>query len=193
MPAPHAKVTVSPPEPAPNGPTGSRIVAATVFDDDHPDVAATFKYLAIATQPLQTIGVSVDSRAGDDPYVNATVGASAIREMPIARWDRTAQAAVVQQLGEATGEEPAVSAAAWAETLVSEKFPELNEPKDGHALRRRNSLLHLAEAAEEYTRIASTGERNPAGVLAARRGTTPSTVRGWLHRARREGVAGDVG
>lgn len=191
MPAHPAEVVVSAPQPSPEGPAGSRMVEATVFDDDHPDVAITFRYLAVPAKPLITVGVSVQSRE-QDPYSNVTVGASAIREMPIARWDRTAQASVVQQLSEGAGEEPQTSAAAWAEGLVNEKFPELIEPRDGHAVRRRNSLLHLAEAAEEYARIASTGERNPAGVLAERRGTTASTVRGWLHRARREGVARDI-
>lgn len=193
MPAHPAKVVVTDPEPSPQGPAGSRTVEATVFDDDHPEVATTFRYLAVATQPLLTIGVNVHSRAEGDIFNNATIGASAMREMPIARWDRTAQAVVVKQLSDSMAEEPKASPAEWAEALVSEKFPELDEPKDGHAKRRRNSLLHLAEAAEEYTRIAATGERNPAGVLAARRGTTASTVRGWLHRARREGVARDIG
>ncbi|MFD4790548.1 hypothetical protein ACFWN1_26545 [Streptomyces sp. NPDC058459] len=165
---------------------------ATVLDDEHPDVATTFKYLAIPGQPLQAIGVNVHSRPEPDPLNNFTVGASAIREMPIARWDRTAQAAVVKRLGGDVGSEVESSATEWAEALVRQKFPELDEPKNGHEVRRRKSLLQLAEAAEEYARIASTGERNPAGVLAARRGTTASTVRGWLHRARREGVTRDT-
>ncbi|MFF2385188.1 hypothetical protein [Streptomyces sp. NPDC058108] len=192
MPAHPSQVNVSPPEPAPDGPEGSKVVEAAVLDDEHPNVVARFRYLSLPMQPLLTIGVSVDSRAAGSVYDNTTIGASGIREMPIARWDRTAQAAVVQQLGKVMGEEPETSPAEWAAQLVGEKFPELAEPRDGHELRRRKSLLHLAEAAEEYARIAATGERNPAGVLAERRGTTASTVRGWLHRARREGIARDA-
>lgn len=190
MPAPASKVVVGKPRPAPKGPAGAQLIEATVYDDDHPDVETTFQYLAIPGQALLTKGVNVQERA-DDEYSNATVGASAVREMPIARWDRTAQMAVVRQLA-AEDDAPHASPAQWAEDLVREKFPELDEPRDGHDVRRRNSLLHLAEAAEEYARIVATGERNAAGVLAERRGTTPSTVRGWLHRARREGVARDA-
>lgn len=192
MPAnPAAEVTVGDPEPAPNGPAGARTVEATVSDEEHPNVAATFTYLAAAAQPLMSIGVNVHTRPDMDPMSNATIGASAIREMPLARWDRTAQAAVVQRLKDVPGEQPRPQLATSAENLVNEKFPELNPPADGHAARRRKGLIHLAEAAEEYALIAASGERNPAGALAARRGTTPSTVRGWLHRARREGLAAE--
>lgn len=186
---PAAEVTVGDPEPAPNGPAGARTVEATVSDEEHPHVAATFTYLAAATQPLISIGVNVHARPDAGSISNATIGASAIREMPLARWDRTAQAAVVQRLSNAPSEQPQPQPATSAEDLVNERFPELNPPADGHAARRRKSLLHLAEAAEEYALIAASGDRNPAGALAARRGTTPSTVRGWLHRARREGLA----
>lgn len=189
MPANPAQVVTEDPEPAPNGPAGARTVKATVLDDEHPDVAVTFEYLVMPAKPLLSVGVHVHSRAADDPMHNATIGASAIREMPLARWDRTAQAAVVHLLSDVPSEQPQLPVATFAEELVNEKFPELNPPTDGHAARRRNSLIHLAGAAEEYARITATGERNPAGVLAQRRGTTASTVRGWIHRARREGLA----
>lgn len=192
MPAHPAQVVVTDPEPLPEGPAGSRTVEATVFDDDHPGVATTFRYLAIATQPLLTLGINVHSRDEKPGITNASIGASGMREMPIARWDRMAQAVAVKRLSDTMATDSETTPAEWAEALVREKFPELSKPTDGHAKRRRNSLLHLAEAAEEYARIAATGERNPAGVLAARRGTTASTVRGWLHRARREGVTRDT-
>lgn len=68
-------------------------------------------------------------------------------------------------------------------------FPELNGELKGNALRRRNSLVHLAKMMAEYRRAEASGARNAAQVVADKFDVSAATVRSWLHRARREGLA----
>lgn len=75
------------------------------------------------------------------------------------------------------------------EALVMQLFPELDGALRGNALRRRRSLVFLAGVAREYTQLQVAGDSNPAQTMAEEHGVASGTVRGWLARARREGVA----
>lgn len=69
---------------------------------------------------------------------------------------------------------------------------EIATPDDGlrgNAARRHDALIRLARVAQEYRAAEAAGHRNPAAVVGAAHGVSAATVRSWLFRARREGLA----
>ncbi|MEU3546272.1 hypothetical protein [Streptomyces longwoodensis] len=157
----------------------ARTVEVQVSDPDHA-VSVTFKFGLIPGSPLLTLGFKVWSDQGIR---------SALRDLPIPRWEKAARGAAERRLVAGGPYGQSVSVEDLAEILVREKFPELNGAAGGNALRRRNSLLHLAKMAAEYAEVVESGAKNPAQVLGDRHDVSAATVRSWLHRARREGLA----
>lgn len=175
-------VTVSAGEPEywPVGVDGSRRIEAEVEDGEYPDLRAYFNFGFVPTLAPSLIGFSVQSFA-------SYRGSAA--DLPLRRWEKVARAAAEQRLIAAGPHGQHVDPASLARDVVFEKYPELKEATRGNALRRRNGLLHLAQMHAEYKNAEWSGVENPTQALADTHGVTAATVRGWLYRARREGLA----
>ncbi|MGW3024521.1 helix-turn-helix domain-containing protein [Streptomyces sp. NPDC001221] len=148
--------------------------------DSELDLFVTFEFGLLPGHPLRVLSYRVTSIHGIEVP---------LRDLPILRWEKAAQAAAERRLvaGGPYGQQ--ADRAAVAQMIVDEKFPELVGASKGNALRRRKALLQLAEQVSEYMEAKESGSSNPAQVLADRYGVSAATVRGWLHRARREGLA----
>jgi hypothetical protein len=118
------------------------------------------------------------------------VGASFIRDMPTARLERAARLIVeadLSDLGELE-QDSADDVAAIARELVRERWPDLDPEAGAGAARRWNRLVRLAEVVHEHQAARIRGDKAPANAVAKARGVEPSTVRSWLHQAKREGI-----
>src|ERR1044072_992987 len=148
--------------------------------DEEQGLFVIFEFGLVPGLPLGVLGCRVTSLNWID---------TRLRDLPVTRWEKAARAAAERRLvaGGPYGQQ--VSAGDLAESLVNEKFPELAGASGGNALRRRNGLVHLAKMAHEYMEARESGAENPTAVLAERYEVSAATVRGWLHRARREGLA----
>jgi hypothetical protein len=132
-------------------------------------------YERAASGELVLIEIRIRATEGDALVVGG------LGPLPLARWDRSARFRAATE-----GAEPSEELAlARVRTL----HPALGPHCSGNARRRWASLVGLAKVAEEYGRIAACGVANPALLLAAQHGVPAGTVRSWLHKARREGLA----
>lgn len=163
--------------------TDARKVEVHVRDSEH-DVFVTFEFGLAPGLPLYVLDYRVSSFQGIR---------TPLRDLPVARWERAAQAAAERRLVAGGPYGQHVDPKGLAQTIVDKKFPELAGAAKGNALRRRKALLQLAEKAAEYMQVRESGATNPAEVLAEQHGVSAATVRGWLHRARREGLALESG
>lgn len=181
MPAHTPALEVEPQDPQTWGITGvdAKTVEVYVKDAGH-EVFAVFKFGLIPGRPLMTLGFNVWSEQGLQ---------GAVSNLPISRWEKAARGAAERRLVAGGPYGQSVSPDDLAEMRVGEKFPELADATGGNALRRRNSLLHLAKMAAEYAEVVESGAKNPAQILGDRHGVSAATVRSWLHRARKEGLA----
>lgn len=75
-----------------------------------------------------------------------------------------------------------------ADDMMRQLYPDVVED-DGTAggRRRYRSLHHLADVAVEYETLLAEGRDDPAVEIAHRHGSTPTTARSWVFRARRAG------
>lgn len=129
------------------------------------------------------------------------VGASFVRDLPMAKLERAARMAAEMMLSQgatAAGEKlrhtysPAGESAEIPEiarAIVRERWPDLDPEAGAGAARRWNRLVRLAEVVQEHQAARARGEKAPASAVAQARGVEPGTVRTWLHQARREGIA----
>lgn len=85
-------------EPAASQDAGAREVAhVSIQDASHPGVRASFQYLVPdQLQQIEPVGFSVTHLVAERPAGAARFGPGIIKDMPLARWDRVAQAAVTQ-------------------------------------------------------------------------------------------------
>jgi hypothetical protein len=186
MPAhpPALEVDADEPEVWPITGLDARTVDVSVRDTEF-DIGAVFKFGLSPGRPLLTLSYRVYGSLSD-----GTAGIqSPLRDLPVARWEKAARGAAERRLVDLGPYGQSVDPEDLAEIQVNEKFPELADATGGNALRRRKSLLHLAQMAAEYAEIVESGARNPAQVLGERHKVSAGTVRSWLHRARREGLA----
>jgi hypothetical protein len=181
MPAPPHKLEVEADEPEywPVGVPGSRTIEVMVRDPDY-DGTALFKFGMVPTLGMRLVSFTAFSDQGFE---------TALKDLPVSRWEKVARAAAERTLMATGPHGQHVAPEAMAEIIVNEKFPELAGATGGNALRRRNGLIHLAMMFQEYKRAEETGVENPAQVLAEQHSVSAATVRGWLHRARKEGLA----
>lgn len=181
MPArtPTLEVQADEPQPWPVGVPGARTVEVGVRDRSLA-MDATLRYGLVPGSHLVTLGFAVNSEGGID---------TPLRDLPFARWDKAARGAAERVLVASGPHSQSVPPDILAELMVDQQFPELKDAAGGNALRRRKSLLHLAQMAAEYSEIQGSGSSNPAQVLGDRYDVSAATVRSWLHRARREGLA----
>ncbi|MFJ9474738.1 hypothetical protein ACIRRI_06940 [Streptomyces mirabilis] len=161
------------------GVDGSRTIEVIVRDPDY-DGTVLFKFGMIPTQGMRVVTFTVFSAQGLEVSV---------KDLPVSRWEKVARAAAERRLMAGGPYQQHVAPGDLAELIVNEKFPELAGAAGGNALRRRNGLVHLAKMFEEYKQAEESGIENPAQVLAEKHSVSAATVRGWLHRARREGLA----
>ncbi|WP_329340693.1 hypothetical protein OG252_33145 [Streptomyces sp. NBC_01352] len=173
------EVEADEPEYWPIGVDGSRTIEVIVRDPDH-DGTALFKFGMVPTLGMRIVTFTAFSNQGFK---------ASLKDLPVSRWEKVARAAAERRLmaGGPYGQHVAPEDA--ARSIVNKKFPELADASGGNALRRRNGLIHLAMMFEEYKRAEETGVENPAQVLAEKHSVSAATVRGWLHRARKEGLA----
>lgn len=150
-------------------------IVVPIHDEQHPEVSVELRYARGTDGTLALIGFTVLPTGGGN------LASSSIKDLPFARWDRMARfQAATSSTEDLDG---------LALRRVKEAWPDLGTHCRGHAKRRWQALVRLARFAEEYARIAATGSSNPAAVLGERHHVPEATVRGWLHRARREGLA----
>lgn len=161
------------------GVDGSRTIEVIVRDPDY-DGMALFKFGMIPNQGMRIVTFTAFSAQGLEVSV---------KDLPLARWEKAARAAAERRLMAGGPYVQHVAPEDLAQSVVDEKFPELAGATGGNALRRRNGLIHLAKMFEEYKRAEESGVENPAQVLAGKHSVSAATVRGWLHRARKEGLA----
>lgn len=185
MPATKLSVDTAAQEPQhwPNGVPGSRTVAVELTDDDVPGATASFLFGALPDMPMELLSFGVTRKPEGRLLV--------VRDLPLTRWERAARAEAERSLVTTGPHGQHVSEESTARSMVDARFPELRDASGGNALRRRNALVHLAEIAQEYKRAEAAGARNPAQIIADHHAVTSSTVRGWMHRARREGLAAE--
>jgi hypothetical protein len=169
------------PEPWPVGVDGARLVNVAVSDPDHPDLAVTFEFGMVPAQAMSVVRFHLESRPG--------YSVTSLRDLPMSRWERAARAAAESRIVTNGPIGQHVDPDALADELVDARFPELTDAKGGNPLRRRNGLVHLAKMFQEYKQAEQSGVQNPAQALANAHSVTTATVRGWLHRARKEGLA----
>lgn len=139
-----------------------------------------FKFGMVPGLPLSALSYAVHSEWGIE---------TPLRELPVSRWEKAARAAAERRLVADGPYGQQVPPDDLARIVVDQRFPELADATGGNALRRRNGLIHLAKMVKEYREVEETGASNPAQVLAERHKVSTATVRGWLHRARKEGLA----
>lgn len=151
------------------------LVVIQVRDDHHPSVAPDLVYERAASGELVLSEIRIRAAEGGSLLVGG------LGPLPLARWDRSARFQAATQAGEPPEE--------LALARVRVLHPELGPHCTGNVRRRWASLVGLARVAEEYGRIAACGVANPALLLAAQHGVPAGTVRSWIHKARREGLA----
>lgn len=214
---PQMTVSVSFEEPSPED-EGTKPMAKVFIDDSsHPYLRALMQYVIIdAHGGFRPVGFSVTQVVGENlPDEFERLGPGAIKDLPITRWDRVAQAAVTRalarsvpssittQVGVAEAPDRSDEAAATlmpvpskvavsrrdrAIQVVSKLRPDLVPSKSKGAARSWNGLVKLAEAVDEHSEEMVKGVPDPVAVMAERHGVAPATVRTWLHRARQAGI-----
>lgn len=135
-------------------------------------------------------GMRVEPWAGTPTGEWLHVGASFIRDMPTARLERAARLTVEAYLSEedALEQDSTDDVEEVARSMVRELWPDLDPEAGAGAARRWNRLVRLAEVVQEHQAARVQGEKAPANAVAEARGVESSTVRSWLHQAKKEGI-----
>lgn len=215
---PQMSVSVDLEAAAPQG-AGARVVAhVSMQDPNHPGIRASLQYLVPdEDRAIEPVGFSVTNLVAERPEGAARFGPGVIKDLPLARWDRVAQAAVIRAVIERRlAEDPVVILEAGpalqadefdfgseeiatplhvprsrrerAIEMVRRARPDLDPGESRGAARSWNGLVKLAEALDEYTELLATGSTDVVGEMAAAHGVAPATVRTWVHRARQAGI-----
>lgn len=174
------------------------LIPATVHDSEHPKLAGVFTYISDRsgeTSFLWLTSVAVEHRADVPIGKRQRLALAAVRDAPLARWETAARAHILQLWGarEMTHEEMIAAVQRLSEIVGPERkvnrlYPELKDSTKPADVRKRKSLLHLADIADEYEVYVRQGTIDPAAAIARSRSAKPSTVRSWLHRARQAGL-----
>lgn len=123
----------------------------------------------------------------------ARLGVAILRDLPIARWERTARmAAQVNQDASLSwawgGEADPGEIEQQAEQIVKVIHPDV-DPLSGKAgARKWAKLTRYAQVALQWQQGHLAGDPDPVGTVASDRGVSPATVRSWLYRAKLEGI-----
>lgn len=203
----------------PPGAGGQEVAYVSLQDASHPGIRASLQYLVPEQLgKIEPVGFSVTHLVADRPEGAARFGPGVIKDLPLARWDRVAQAAVRQAVMERSlaqvsitlepGEYERLTDGLYngpdeviatplhvpqnrrhrAIEMVHRVRPDLDPDESRGAARSWNGLVKLAEALDEYMEILASGSNDPAGEMAERHGVAQATVRTWVHRARQAGL-----
>lgn len=200
------------------GAGATEVAHVSINDSSHPGIRASLQYLVQnELGRLESVGFSVMHLVADRPEGAARFGPGVIKDLPLARWDRVAQAAVRQAvikrsvarvsvpLGSSEhdslfdGPEDPDEVIATplhvsrdrrerAIEMVRGVRPDLDPNESKGAARSWNGLVRLAEAMDEYMEVLASGAEDPVGEMVRRHAVAPATVRTWVHRARQAGL-----
>lgn len=198
---PQHRVWVTDPEPVEGAPDGLSQVFVSLVPASYPHVLVRLQYVIRDGQKAEgpyAIRVQQDPEAPIEEW--KPVGATLIRDLPIAKLERVARMMLTFGLRTSEGAPlnlsagvfevppPAEKIPARAEEMVRAHHPDVDPDGGPGALRRWKRLTRLAEVQLEYNAAAAQGEKAPATVVAEKRGVTPATVSTWLHHAKKEGL-----
>lgn len=181
------------------------LVDCEVRDDDHPKVRAFFRF--VVSDPgdgTPSRLFPAEMRLVPPPHRYSSrfspglLELSAVRDLPLVRWERAAGAAVavkynglsVNFIGMPASLVPQEHRDRLAADMALGLYPELNDAKTPAERRRRDSLMKLAQAAVDYRALLADGRDDPAAEIARRHDITPATARSWIYRARKAGFLG---
>lgn len=177
-----------------------------VTDPDHAGLDVVFTYQEIGGGQVFWVGFSLGPPDGIEPMDSEVLTVGAVRDFPVARWERAARAraqafwhealadavALVQRRMDLESEvgrvAPDLADEANYQVARSEKGTKVSGGLTPAQRRRKERLTHLAGVAQEYRENVMAGVSDPAGAIARRREANPSTVRTWLKRAREVGL-----
>ncbi|MFJ9376842.1 hypothetical protein [Streptomyces sp. NPDC101455] len=194
MPAQDQELTVSTPQKIEGDRDEMATLDVTLRPAEYSQLSVTFVYAVRDEDVLFPSAVSVGPAHGvpSDEWIR--LGAGLIKDLPIARWERSAKAAAQAKVGGAkawswrpTSDQAEIKR--LAEAIVREMNPGLDPASGKAAARRWNRLVRLAEVVHEHDAARTRGAKSPAGEVAEARGVEPSTVRSWLSQAKQEGIA----
>ncbi|MFF9036432.1 hypothetical protein ACF090_13280 [Streptomyces sp. NPDC014892] len=164
---------------------------------DYPKLRLTWEYVLNGRDILYPSGMRLEPVPGTSVDDRVHVGASFVRDLPLARLERAARMLVEYSVRQGTGGPPL--GPTWgkpptpdeisetARAMVRERFSDIDPEAGAGAARRWNRLIRLAEVVMEHQVARARGEKAPAAAVAEARGVAPSTVRSWLHQAKQEG------
>jgi len=149
------------------------IYAQTVTDDDYPGLQARFTY----QKDGRLTAVTIAQTDGE-----AVLTMTTLRDLPMVTW---------QQAARATAAKVAIAAERGASRTTTGKGWDLTGISLDD-LPHRNVLTpaRLVRVADAYRANLAAGVRSPAAAIAKQYGVPASTVRSWLHRARKAGLLG---
>lgn len=157
---------------------------------DYPKLQVTWEYVLQDGEILFPSGMRVEPWAGTPIEERLHVGASFVRDLPMARFERAARVIIELHLSgrDSVEQNAAADVAETAQAMVRELYPDLDPEAGAGQARRWKRLIRLAEVVQEYQAARARGEKAPASVVAKDRGVEPGTVRTWLHQAKQEGI-----
>ncbi|MFI9236911.1 hypothetical protein [Streptomyces sp. NPDC053079] len=192
MPLTHHAAYIKGPQPI-EGAEGLASVEVSFVPADQSDLLITWQYVYREGEAMQPCGFKVEPAPGVAAGSRQQVGATVVRELPLARLERAARGlfefsyrgpreGVVRM-----GKQDAATISEAAQAMVRELHPDLDEMAGAGAARRWKRLVRLAEVVQEYQMALARGDKSPAATVAEARGVAPATVRSWVHQARKEG------
>ncbi|MGW0417491.1 hypothetical protein [Streptomyces sp. NPDC003015] len=197
MATPDNHFRVSLPEPIEGAPDSLVRQTVSLETADHPGLRFHWRYtIKNGSQVEGPHGFTIEPSRDAPPDNWQTLNATAIRELPLSKLERTAR----QALGLPMLNPDAAQSGTWlravppqdipglARDTVRGRHPEVDPDEGPAAARRWNRLIRLAEVWLEYQAAEAAGDRAPTNTIAEARNVAPATVRGWLHHARREGL-----
>ncbi len=191
----HSRVRFHGPDPI-EGAEHLDSIGVTYVPIDFPQLRITWEYVLQGNEVLYPCGMRVEPWPGTPVEDRVHVGASFVRDLPLAKLERAARIAVelrrsgprtaeqLRGLAESTDEDIPANARA----MVRERWPDLDPEAGAGAARRWNRLVRLAEVVQEHQAARARGEKAPAVAVAEARGVASSTVRSWLFQAKEEGI-----
>lgn len=182
------------PDPIEGAPENLTSVTASLVPAERPDLLIRWRYTLRDETHLEPCGVSIEPNPDLPPTEWGPIGATVIRDLPLAKLERAARSGLTFALRAPDGAPLPWSGAvaesdipAVAQEMVRERHPEVDPGAGAGAVRRWKRLLRLAEVTLEQQAAQARGEKSPANAIAEARGVAPATVRSWLHQAKQEG------
>lgn len=186
-------------------------IRCRVMDDGHPSVGADLDFQIwmyadghAADLLLRGVWVGYVPRGNAHPLQAAPINISAIRNLPLTRWEAAARGLLtlvssdhpdtIRNLGSdqyyKISVDENIAAERHIESTLKNVYPEVDEDTTPGGLRRARGLRKLATVAYEYRGHLTEGRLDPAAEIARTHEVSMSTARTWIHRARKAGLLG---